>query len=60
MGTNCAFLLADLFLHSYEVEFVQELLHKGEKKVAFLFNYSFRYTDDVLSLNDKNFSNFYT
>jgi len=25
MGTNCAPLLADLFLHSYEAEFVQEL-----------------------------------
>jgi len=31
MGTNCAPLLADLFLHSYEAEFVQELLRKGEK-----------------------------
>jgi len=30
MGTNCAPLLADLVLHSYEAEFVQELLHKGE------------------------------
>jgi len=33
MGTNCAPLLADLFLHSY-VEFVQEHLRKGEKKLA--------------------------
>jgi len=30
MGTNCAPLLADLFLHSYAAEFVQELLRKGE------------------------------
>jgi len=58
MGTNCAPLLADLFLHSYEAEFVQELLRKGEKKLAQSFNYTFRYIDDVLSLNNKNFSNF--
>jgi len=29
MGTNCAPLLADLVLYSYEAEFVQELLRKG-------------------------------
>jgi len=42
MGTNCAPLLADLFLHSYEAEFVQELLHNGEKKLPQSFNYTFR------------------
>jgi len=34
MRTNCAPLLADLFSHTYETEFVQELLRKGEKKLA--------------------------
>jgi len=58
MGTNCAPLLADLFLHSYEAEFVQGLLRKGEKKLAQFFNDTFRYIDNVLSLNNKNFSNF--
>jgi len=58
MGTNCAPLLADLFLHSYEAEFVQELLRRGEKKLAQSFNYTFRCIDDVLSLNNKNFSNY--
>jgi len=42
-----------LFLHSYEADFVQ-----GEKKLEQSFNYTFRYIDDVLSLNNKNFSNF--
>jgi hypothetical protein len=28
MGTNCAPLLADLFLYSYEAEFIQKFLHK--------------------------------
>jgi len=48
MGTNCAPLLADLFLHSYNAGFVQELIYKGEKKLAQSFNYTFCYIDDVL------------
>jgi len=47
MGTNCAPLLADLFLHSYEAEFVQDLLRKGEKKLTQSFNYTFRYINDM-------------
>jgi hypothetical protein len=33
MGTNCAPFLADLFLCSYEAEFIKKLLHK-KKKIA--------------------------
>ena len=29
MGTNCAPLLADIFLYSYEAEFIQSLLSTG-------------------------------
>jgi len=58
MGTNCAPLLADLFLHSYKADIVQDLLCKEKKKLAESFYYTFRYIDDVLSLNNKNFSNF--
>ena len=29
MGTNCAPLLADIFLYSYEAEFIQSLLSAG-------------------------------
>jgi len=49
MGTICEPLPADLSLHSYEADFVQELLHKGENKLAQSFNYTrtFRYIDDV-------------
>ena len=28
MGTNCAPLLADLFLHSYEADFIDDLIRK--------------------------------
>jgi hypothetical protein len=34
MGTNCAPLLADLFLYSYEADFIQALLKKNENKLA--------------------------
>ena len=32
IGTNCAPLLADIFLYSYEAEFIQSLLSTGKKK----------------------------
>ena len=50
MGTNCAPLLADLFLYSYEAEFVESLLQAGKKHLAQQFNFTYRYIDDVLSL----------
>ena len=34
MGTNCAPLLADIFLYSYEAEFIQSLLSAGKKKIS--------------------------
>ena len=55
MGTNCAPLFADLFLHSYEAEFVQKLLWDNNKKLPVSFNHTFRYIDDVLSINDHIF-----
>ena len=58
MGTNCAPLLADLFLYSYEVDFIQGLLRKNEKKLARSFNIKFRYIDDVLTLNNSGFGDF--
>ena len=57
MGTNCAPLLADLFLHSYESEFLQTLIKDKKIKEARSFNFTYRYIDDVLSINNPNFSN---
>jgi hypothetical protein len=42
MGTNCAPLLADQFLYSYEADFMQGLLKKNEKKLPRSFNFTFR------------------
>ena len=56
MGTNCAPLLADLFLYSYEAEFIQTLIKSGNRRLAKSFNFTYRYIDDVLSLNNPLFS----
>ena len=58
MGTSCAPFLADVFLYSYEAGFIQRLLKKNEKKPARSSNFTFRYIDDVLSLNNSRFSDF--
>ena len=57
MGTNCAPLLADLFLHSYEYEFIIKKL-KTDISVALRFSKTFRYIDDLLSINNCNFGEF--
>jgi hypothetical protein len=58
MGTNCAALLADLFLYTYKADFIQGLLKKNEKKLVRSFNFTIRYIDDVLSLNKSRFGDF--
>ena len=58
MGTNCAPLLADLFLYSYESEFFDKLVKEGKRKLARKFNLSYRYTDDLISFNNKRFKEF--
>jgi hypothetical protein len=44
MGVNCAPLLADLFLYSYDAEFIQKL-HEKKKSLAVAFHSTFRYID---------------
>ena len=58
MGTNCAPLLVDLFRYSYKTDFIQGHLKKNEKKLARSFNFTFRYIDYVLSLNNSRFGDF--
>ena len=55
MGTNCAPILANLFLNSYENEFLHKLIMEGKRKLARKFNLSYRYTDDLISFNNKRF-----
>ena len=58
MGTNCAPLLADLFLYSYENEFLDKLIKEGKRKLTRRFNLSYRYIDDLISFNHKRFKEF--
>ena len=55
MGTNCAPLLTDIFLYSYDAEFIQSLLSRKKKHLASRFNLTYRYIDDVLSINNPEF-----
>ena len=55
MGTNCAPLLADLFLYSYKNEFLDKLIKEGKRKLARKFNLSYCYTDHLVSFNNKRF-----
>ena len=49
MGRNCAPLLADLFLYSYENEFLDKLIKEGKRKLARKFNLSYCYISDLIS-----------
>ena len=58
MGTNCAPLLPDILLYSYEADFIKSLLSTGKKKLASQFKFTYRYIDDVLSINNPDFENY--
>ena len=54
IGTNCAPLLADIFLYSREEECIQALL-SGRKQLVSWFNCT--YIDYILSINNPTFEN---
>ena len=58
MSTNCVPFLVDIFLYSYEAEFIQSLLSTGRKRLASQFNFTYRYIDDVLSINNPDFEHY--
>ena len=47
MGTNCAPLVADLFLFCYERDFMMPLSGANQVDVIDVFNISSRYLDDI-------------
>ena len=55
MRTNCAPLLADPFLHSYENEFLDNMIRSGHRRLARSFNLCYRYIDDLIVFNNKKF-----
>ena len=54
MGTKCV----DIFLYSYEAEFIPSVLSTEKKHLAVRFNLTYRYIDDVLSINNSDFENY--
>ena len=58
MGTSCAPLLADLFLYSYENEFLDKVIKEGKRKLSRKFSLSYPCTDDLISFNNTRFKDF--
>ena len=57
MGTNCAPLVADLFLFCYERDFQMPLSDNKQADVIDAFNTTSRYLDDILNINYVYFDN---
>ena len=57
MGTNCAPLVADLFLFCYERDFMMSLTDDKQADVIDAFNTTSRYLDDILNINNVYFGN---
>jgi hypothetical protein len=49
---------SDVFLYSYESEFLQKFVKDKKIREARTFNFADRYIDDILSINDSRFAEF--
>ena len=52
MGTNCAPLVADLFLFCYERDFMKSLSRENQADIIEAFNSTSRYLDDLLNIDN--------
>ena len=52
MGTNCAPLVADLFLFYYERDFMKSLTKENWYDMIDAFNSTSRYLDDLLNIDN--------
>ena len=57
MGTNCAPLVADLFLLCYERDFMMTLSYDKQADIIDTLNTTCRYVDDILNINNVYFDN---
>ena len=55
MGTDCAPLLANLFLFHFEYSYIKEKLSKADYSMALSYKYTVRYIDDLLTFNNPSF-----
>ena len=58
MGTNCAPLVADLFLFYYERDFMKSLSDSNLADIIEAFNSTSRYLDDLLNIDNPCFDRF--
>ena len=52
MGTNCARLVAELFLFCYKRDFIMSLSDDKQAHIIDTFNTSSRNLDDILNINN--------
>ena len=52
MGTNCAPLVADLFLFCYERDFMKSVSQENQADIIEAFNSISRYLDDLLTIDN--------
>jgi hypothetical protein len=57
MGTNCAPLVADMFLYCYERDFMLRLNPGSQSEVISAFNDTSRYLDDIFNIDNPYFDN---
>ena len=57
MGTNSAPLLADLFVHTFELDFRVKTVKEDITK-AIQISDTIRYIDDLFSINNADFTNY--
>ena len=55
MGTNCAPLVADLFLFCYERDFMKDFSSDNQADVIKAFNSTSRYLDDLRNIDNPYF-----
>ena len=51
MGTNCASLVADLFVLCYERDFMMSLSDDKQSDIINAFNTTSKYLDEILNIN---------
>ena len=54
-GTNCALLVADVFLFCYERDFMLSLSNNNQSDIIEAFNSTSRYLDDLLNIDNPYF-----
>ena len=59
VGTNCAPLIADLFLYCYERDFMSDLQKLKRFDLIDMFNDTSRYFDDIFTIDNPEFENIF-